>query len=120
MRLPRICFTIRHLLILVAFVALGGGVMVEGERRRARFRGVAAKHQEEAERYFILLGGGDSEYQRKLLRLWEETYMPIVAYHAKLRDKYEWAARFPWLPVASDTPAPPAPPWPPTDLPSPD
>ena len=54
------------------------------------------------------------------MRLWEERYGPIVAYHGKLREKYERAARFPWLPVASDPPGPSTPPWPPTDWPSPD
>jgi hypothetical protein len=29
------------------------------------------------------------------------------AYHAALRDKYERAARYPWLPLAPDPPPPP-------------
>ena len=117
MRLPQIRFTIRHLMVLVALVGLAVGMIVEGEKRRTRFRNLAAEHLERGMRYFILFGGGDSEYQRKSMRLWEERYGPIVAYHGKLREKYEWAGRFPWLPVASDPPEPPAPPWPPTDWP---
>ena len=120
MRLLPIRFTIRHVMVLVALVGLVLGMIVEGERRRTRFRIIAAEHLEQSMRYFVLFGGGDSEYQRRSMQLWDDMYSPIVAYHVNLHEKYEWAARFPWLPVASDPPKPPAPPWPPTDWPPPD
>jgi hypothetical protein len=115
--LPRIRFTVRRLMVLVAILGLVVGVIVLSERRRVWFRGLANEHLEKGLRYFVVLGGGDSEYQRKSLRLWEERYGAFVAHHGRLHDKYEWAARYPWLPVAADPPEPAAPPWPPTEWP---
>lgn len=50
--------------------------------------------------------------------MWEQIYrdglpdhVPVPPqirnrYHATMKLKYEWAARFPWLPVSSDPPVP--------------
>jgi hypothetical protein len=35
-----------------------------------------------------------------------ERYAARIAYHARMRQKYEWAARFPWLPLDPDPPEP--------------
>lgn len=29
-----------------------------------------------------------------------------LSYHERMAEKYKWAARFPWLPVAADPPEP--------------
>ncbi len=57
-------------------------------------------------RFFILLGGSNEEFQRRVFRVWEEMTMPTVAHEMALSKKYERAARFPWFPVAADPPAP--------------
>jgi hypothetical protein len=108
MHLPRPRFTLRRLMVAVAIVAIIIGVVVEGERRRARFRELAANHYERGMRWFVLFGG-ESDYQRNMMQLWEERVGPTVEYHATLRDKYEQAARYPWLPVGADPTAPPEP-----------
>jgi hypothetical protein len=36
----------------------------------------------------------------------KEDALRKVSYHAALRKKYEWAARYPWLPVEPDPPEP--------------
>jgi hypothetical protein len=107
--LPRPWFTVRRLMVAVAIVAVILGVLVEGERRRTRFRELAAKHYDRGMRWFVLFGGGESDYQRKMMRLWEERVGATVESHANLRDKYERAAHYPWLPVGADPPAPPEP-----------
>jgi len=109
MRFPRPRFTVRRLMITVGIVAVILGLAVWGEKRRARFRELAAKHYDQGMRWFVLFPGGDSEDQRRMMRLYEERVGPSVEHHASLRDKYERATRYPWLPVGPDPPAPPEP-----------
>jgi len=108
MRLTRSQFTIRRLMLAVGIVAVIVGLIVEGEKRRARFHKFASKHYDEAARYFVMFAGGESA-ERESMRLWEERVGPTVKHHADLRDKYERAARQPWCPLEPDPPAPPKP-----------
>jgi hypothetical protein len=109
MRLTRVRFTVRRLMAAVAVVGVIAGLLVEGERRRVRFRDLAAWHEAEVMRYFVLIPGGESEYQRRAFQRYEEVFGPTIIYHGSLRLKYERAARLPWLPVTPDPPPPPAP-----------
>lgn len=87
MRLPK--FRVRTLLIIVAIVGLicGGGETLR--RRRANFR------QEAHDLRW-------AEYVE-----WHGERRPNVAeYYNRLARKYEYAARYPWLPVAPDPPEP--------------
>ncbi len=87
MRIPRLRFTVRRMLMAVAAVALLFGLLVE---RRQNFRGIAADHASVIKPYAAT--GWITEAQ--------------VMYHDEMRRKYEWAARHPWLLVAPD-PSPP-------------
>lgn len=87
MRMPR--FRIRTIMVAVAVVAIPLGVCME---RRSRFLGLAAQHNESGIIYV-------------------STYMDRSAYgasewHRLLADKYERAARYPWLPVEPHPPEP--------------
>jgi hypothetical protein len=80
MKLPRVRFTVRRMMVAVAVLALAVGWWKQGERRRARFRALAIVHLIEAN---------------------EPT-----DYHGRTAVKYMWATRYPWLPVAPDPPEP--------------
>jgi hypothetical protein len=104
MRLPRVRFTVRRMMVAVAVVGLLAGLGVEGERRRERFR-------EEAIHHFVIRSDGE-----RARRLWAQ--LPTVfhervaaidawlSYHERMEEKYDRAASFPWLPVAADPPEP--------------
>lgn len=88
--MPRVRLTVRELMIAVAIVGAGLGILAE---RRARFLRIAARH-EEAARPFPLYTG---------------YFVPLETWwHAELQAKYERAARSPWLPVGADPPCPKA------------
>ncbi len=109
MKLPRVRFTVRRLMVLVAIVGIFVGLGVEGAKRRARFRELAAKHQEKGMQWFAFFPGGKSQHQDEMMRLYEERVGPTIEYYCGLRDKYERASLYPWLPVGSDPPPPPEP-----------
>jgi hypothetical protein len=88
-KFPR--FTVRWLMVAVAIVAVGFGLLLWMQRRAANFRDREARH----------------------LQAWL-TFLPYLAsnppakatYHWNLVGKYNHAARYPWLPVEPDTPEP--------------
>ena len=109
MRLPRM--TTRLWMIAVAVLALLAGVAVELQQRRARihlqqrrarFRAIAARYRaKEINPQFPYLSITYTEWEslnRRLPRL--------RPYYAAMRKKYEFAERYPWLPVESDPPEP--------------
>jgi hypothetical protein len=85
--LPRL--TTRHLLVLVALVGLALGSVAWMQRRAASFRGVAAHHRSR----IILVGPPSSLFD-------------LTVYHMEMAQKYERAARYPWLLVEPDPPEP--------------
>jgi hypothetical protein len=93
MKLPRPCFTVRWLMIAVAIVAVVIGGWLWGERRRLRF--------------------ADLEYTHKIQGIpvlqdgYEQQPSKFKNYHLAMAEKYRFAARYPWLPVAVDPPEPP-------------
>lgn len=87
MRLPRFRFTVRGLMIAVATFAAALGVLAE---RRAGFLRIAQGHGA-ARRPLIPMCN--------ILDTW---------WHGEMEQKYERAARSPWLPVAPDPPSPSA------------
>jgi hypothetical protein len=94
MRVPRVRFTVRQMMIAVAVVA--GLASVEAMRRRSSdLQEHAESHKVEA--CGIALGiRPDPEHR------WEAW----IAYHMMLSRKYERAAAHPWLPIAPDPPEP--------------
>jgi hypothetical protein len=110
MRLPRLKFTIRALMIAVAIVALGLGLWFQIQK----WRRLAAVYQAEAARHAAL----ETEYQRRLLwdlgpgharPAWLAGVASLelhVAHHANLAEKYRDAADRPWWPAPPDPPPP--------------
>lgn len=93
MRLPRVRFTVRRMMVAVAAIAILCGAMMLAERR-VRFGRIAEHHRLNARDYTF-----DKE---------EGMYMadPGSYWHKVLHEKYRRAASRPWLSVEPD------PPWP--------
>jgi hypothetical protein len=99
MRLPRLRFTVRRMMVAVAVVALVLGAVALGVRS-GEFRNRARYHEVMAAS--PLLGVKPAPPVFDPVR-----YTPKwSAYHARLKRKYERAARRPWLFVAPDPPLP--------------
>lgn len=103
MRLPR--FRVRTLMAAVAVVGMllgGSNEIVRTLKWRRLDCQLRAIDQSVAESY----------YRGTLWSCRGPSVPPPVpdarkaAFHATLRRKYEWAARYPWLPVAPDPSAP--------------
>jgi len=140
MRLPRPRFTIRLLLIVVAIVAvlLAGGIGATRLVRRSRhFRQLAVSHANEERllprlvaKKVAILGMAETFAERHSRKEYEgylkadirfmEYLRLLIAYHARMKQKYERAASHPWEFVPPDPPAPTFPPAPPEPADEPD
>ena len=91
MPFPRVRLTVRRMMVAVAIVGVGLGLLLQ--RRAVNLRLEAARH------------AGDGS----LVSL-EEVYNPTtdagMDHHQAMAEKYRQAALHPWLPVASDPPDP--------------
>ena len=124
MRLPRVQFSVRSLMVAVAIAAMILGLL----ERRARFARIALAHQMERgtmgvsdlEMYLLLTPSqanvdwspSEKEAARKAQEKWDRSVLALrefVDYHSQMSYKYERASGRPWLPVASDAPTPPRP-----------
>ncbi len=95
MRFPR--FTIRRMLVAIAVVAVVLGILVGLKRRSERFWRLATACSSAVHSvYFADLNGMDGGS-------WTAS---IAGYHFDLAAKYAAAAKRPWLPLASEPPAP--------------
>jgi hypothetical protein len=95
MKLPRPRFTVRRLMMAVAIVAISFAIWIGLGRRRVQFHNLANHH-------LALVGPITTSSSHP-----EPTFgSPKARYHNELYIKYERAARYPWLPVASDLPVP--------------
>ena len=116
MRLPRVRFTVRRMLTVVAIVALGFG-MIRLWATRQLYLEKAAEHA--GFRAHVLRSPESIAYwearwkdQREGLPArypWPAgpPFVPAIAkYHHAMRIKYERAARYPWLSVDVDPPKP--------------
>ena len=101
MRLPRVRFTVRRIMVLVSIVALIAGAAVEVERRRARFRGMAASYLPEPNPRPSGRSGPIEEGE--IIRKQQACR---YLYNKSMHNKYEFAGRHPWLPVSPDPPEP--------------
>jgi hypothetical protein len=136
MRLPRPRFTVLRLMIVVAVVAVACGFEMCRRRRdtfkaRSNLHTIKSmafdyvrlvKHSEYealrrspnlAAEYFPQFRRGRGQRKAPVLeeimekaKFASETNGEAARYHAQMRDKYEYAARYPWLPVAPDPPEP--------------
>jgi hypothetical protein len=118
MRLARVRFTLRWLLIVIGFLAvlMAAGLEAARATRRAReYRQLAVAHaafrdlsRAEAEEYRYALvhkAAADNRSGTDLLR-WEAHERALARYYDAMAAKYHRAARFPWLPVGPDPPPP--------------
>jgi hypothetical protein len=122
MRLPRVRFTVRWMMLAVAVAAvvIGGTVIARRQRVyrvRAAFHAqqeqVAAKrwrHWSQAE-VRLSRPPGDrnpprSDQEPQIVVEMVDYSRNRAAYHARLRVKYERLARYPWLTIAPDPPSP--------------
>jgi hypothetical protein len=112
MRLPRM--TMRRWIVAVAIVAILIGVGLEVGRRSRRFARLAAYHTNVALEHFgtLMAFGGEPPPLRDVppAGLGPARYLhparALLRYHCALTEKYQRAARYPWLPVAPDPPEP--------------
>jgi hypothetical protein len=132
MKFPRPRFTVRQLMIAVAVVAVAFGYQ-NAVRRRDTFEFMALFHRQEMEACRDYLAGatvqstggdGRTTYRRMVptgpdpgiadarsrgwgVELFERASLKrLEAYHAEMKQKYERAARYPWLPVEPEPPEP--------------
>ena len=109
MRLIRVRFTVRRMMVAVVFVA----VILWG----FRLRQLAAHYRYQVERcegglrsrgvmcYFPNKRSSPEE-EKIREKAFDDWLDRRDAYYAKMKLKYERAARYPWLPVAPDPPVP--------------
>jgi hypothetical protein len=107
MRMPRVRFSVRGLMVAVVIAACAIGGWIALERRRADFLRRATSfapqnHLGTPPAVGIDKGNG-------LIHLDWEQWGREDRYAAAMAAKYERAARYPWLPVAPDPPEPPEP-----------
>jgi hypothetical protein len=91
MRLPRVQFTIRRLMIAVAVVGVAVSIPAALRRRSETFARISEAHFRSADAL---------NPPRKHRRV------PLAEWHIQLGWKYRAAASRPWLPVQSDPPKP--------------
>ncbi len=112
--MPRYRFTVRRMMVAVAIIALFSWtdrMIVKHRFYRDRCR----LHAEEAEIWLrsqgelLQLCGMLTHTRDELEQMKAEKHgrdVERVAYHSDLRRKYDYAARYPWMPVAPDPPEP--------------
>jgi hypothetical protein len=112
MQLPRM--TTRRWMTAVAVVALLMGAGLGVGRRSWRFARLSAHHTNAALEHFgtqMALGGWPPQLQDLSFAELARVQIlcrarALVNYHSGLTQKYERAARYPWLPVEPDLPEP--------------
>src|SRR4051794_12586724 len=111
MRLPRL--TTRRLMVLVAVAALSMTFVVRDEldRRRDSYLRLATHHEKEWTRITELRDDRRGRHYGWVRydegrRVWRLVSRARKDHEATLKEKYERAARYPWLPVRPDPPSP--------------
>jgi hypothetical protein len=94
MRLPRLRFTVRRMMVAVAVVGILLGTMTV---RRGHSLRLATYHQGQVKRLYDQYGEAENFFGRA---------SGGILWHSELQWKYERAARYPWLPVEPDPPEP--------------
>ena len=104
MRVPRVRFTIRRMMVLIAVIAvlMLGAVMLQ---RQAEFKRLAEFHAREA---FMISNSSHGTMIGADGMFVHVRVAPTAAekYHESLAKKYEWAAGHPWAQVEPDPPKP--------------
>ena len=95
MRLPRVRFTVRRMMVAVAVVAVPLGAITELKRRRDRFQWLGSYHAGKTGMQYINSFSPRPRFST-----------PRGYWHYELSRKYMIAAERPWLPVDPDPPDP--------------
>lgn len=103
MRLPRVRFTVRRMMVAVAILALALTAYAGIERRRARLQRLAQFHWEKVAANSVVQADANPTIYRASASLRNRQ---LAHYHVNLAYKYANAARHPLLPVATDPPEP--------------
>ena len=103
MRMPRVRFTVRQLMIAAAVVAVLMAAEVWLHRRTAHLKRLSRMQSGEANRWELLLS--ESSVNGPLA----SAILDKVHWHDARAATYERAARSPWLPVETGHHAPPVP-----------
>jgi hypothetical protein len=114
MRLPRPQITIRRLMIAVAIVGVLMGGLIEWNvlRQRALFYRKRARDHADMEMSLRLTAEGPGGTNRVDISPGPGApsnpfpILVVIDHEARLRRKWEEAARYPWLPVEPDPPEP--------------
>ncbi len=93
MKLPRVRFTVRRMMVAVAVASLALGLSQWMRRRSGRFDEIHRRHVRAS--FEIAYSSGP----------WSDKEARMT-YHWRMITKYERAARYPFLPVAPDPPEP--------------
>ena len=110
MRKPRPRLTIRRLMVAVAMMGVMLGLVVGLWHRSENYRRGALTHAgeallcEDAAWGVVRMTNGSKEEAASQAG----ALLLLKAHHEAMREKYERAARHPWLPVAPDPPEPKA------------
>jgi hypothetical protein len=107
MRVPRLRFTVRGMLIAVGFLTILCGMTVGLWRRHVSFKRLADEYAEKS--YSEMAKGFRVQLARWLtdgeVRMGEEHFR-LKHYYDEMQAKYERAAARPWLSVEPDRPPP--------------
>jgi hypothetical protein len=95
------------MMMIVAIIALSLWAKFQIEARRSRFSQLVRQYYDQrmVASAFSYSGPGGAVMER-LLKAYEVRRAAASAYYTELIQKYERAARYPWLPVAPDPPKP--------------
>jgi Sec-independent protein translocase protein TatA len=102
MRPPRVCFTIRRVMLVVAIVAL---LLTGGEKEKDCLKQAESTVNESYRTLMVDLAARARERieqdRQQLAALREQR-----EHHQRLKEKYEWAAAHPWEWAGPDPPEP--------------
>jgi len=109
MRLPRLRFTVRRLMVAVAIVAVAVAVAITAEmmRKRARYRYLSNRYGAMGDCFHIPIGpnrGGILDWNNKGEEIDSITYAQRKSFYDAMSLKYLIASRHPWLLVPPDPP----------------
>ena len=94
MRLPRVRFTVRTMIVTVAIVGVLIGWSYDWSARRERCFDIASRHASVAAEYRMNAKG-------------DQGMLRIAAWHDHMNQMFENAANRPWEPIPRSSPFPP-------------
>ena len=104
MRWPRARLTLKSMMVVVAIIACSIWAWIQVEARRTHFRQLVGQYNDKrGVALSFSYSGPAGAVMEERLRVDAIRRAKASAYYSELIQKYERAARYPWLPVAADT-----------------